>query len=119
MTAAAHRDEQLALPRKGHGLANIFEFRQRAIRAGRLSCMPFQIAPGAVVVRVAREQHRSGHALAELPDRGFLELELVAPPSEMPRMLVSAWVATGACLLQPGSMGVAAATLAARVVRQN
>jgi hypothetical protein len=42
-----------------------------------------------------------------------------APSSEIARMLVSAFFATGAGLLQPGNIGMAAATLAASAVRQN
>jgi hypothetical protein len=45
---------------------------QRAINAGRLSCIPFHI----VRARVTREHHGSGHGVAELFDGGFFELDL-------------------------------------------
>ena len=91
---------------------------QRAIKAGRLSCMPFQTM--RTPSYSACPDNKTGPVMLS-PNSliAAFSSSSSAPPSEIPRILVFASVATGAFFSQPGNIGMAAATLAASAVRQN
>ena len=72
------------------------------------------------MMKCASERGGSWIGLSRFSSRmAAFSSSISTPDSDMPRMLASACVATGAGRLQPGIIGIAATTLAASVVRQN